>query len=310
MANLQGNGVPSTSTVGNVDDIYVDTITNLKYKLIRIENREYYKQLEQDYIWELLPPWEQNGSNGSDGKDGGYYTPSVDASGNLTWTPSDPSMPSVSSSNIKGPKGDTGDTGPQGPAGQNGADGEDGAPGADGQDGTQGPQGIQGPAGANGTNGEDGGYYTPSVDTSGNLTWIASKASMATPPASVNIKGPQGDPGDAADAVMVVTLTGTTSSHSSTEIYNALKAGKMVYGIVTLQSGDLGDTTDNYTGEGVCYPSYPFSANKVTFFTIGEVEANIGGKLGYLILYVSGTTVSVHDEGTIWNLEPEEPVTT
>lgn len=249
MANLQGNGVPSTSTVGNVDDIYVDTITNLKYKPIRIENREYYKQLEQDYIWELLPPWEQNSSNGSDGKDGGYYTPSVDASGNLTWTPSDPSMPPVSSSNIKGPKGDTGNTGPQGPAGQNGVDGEDGA------------------------------------------------------------QGPKGDPGDAADAVMVVTLTGTTSSHSSTEIYNALKAGKMVYGVATLQSGDLGETSDNYTGERVCYPSYPFSSDKVTFFTIGEVEANIGGKLGYLILYVSGTTVSVHDEGTIRNLEPDAPET-
>lgn len=299
MANLQGNGVPSTSTVGNVDDIYVDTITNLKYKPIRIENREYYKQLEQDYIWELLPPWEQNGSNGSDGKDGGYYTPSVDASGNLTWTPSDPSMPSVSSSNIKGPKGDTGDTGPQGLAGQNGADGEDGTPGA---------QGIQGPAGTNGTDGEDGGYYTPSVDTSGNLTWTGSKEGMTAVP-SVNIKGPQGAPGSAADAVMVVTLTGTTSSHSSTEIYNALKAGKMVYGIATLQSGDLGETSDNYTGERVCYPSYPFSSDKVTFFTIGEVEANIGGKLGYLILYVSGTTVSVHDEGTIRNLEPDAPET-
>lgn len=299
MANLQGNGVPSTSTVGNVDDIYVDTITNLKYKLIRIENREYYKQLEQDYIWELLPPWEQNGSNGSDGKDGGYYTPSVDASGNLTWTPSDPSMPSVSSSNIKGPKGDTGDTGPQGPAGQNGADGEDGTPGA---------QGIQGPAGTNGTDGEDGGYYTPSVDTSGNLTWTGSKEGMTAVP-SVNIKGPQGAPGSAADAVMVVTLTGTTSTHSSIEIYNALKAGKMVYGIATLQSGDLGETSDNYTGERVCYPSYPFSADTVTFFTIGEVEANTGGRLGYLILYVSGTTVSVHDEGTIWNLEPDEPET-
>lgn len=103
--------MPTTMTVGAVDDIYVDTLTNLKYKLIRIENREYYKRIEQDYIWELLPPWEQNGSNGSDGKDGGYYTPAVDTSGNLSWTPSDPSMPPVSGVNIKGPQGDPGQDG-------------------------------------------------------------------------------------------------------------------------------------------------------------------------------------------------------
>ena len=59
-------------------------------------------------------------SAGSDGEDGGYYQPSVSASGELTWTASKSGMPAVSSSNImgpQGPKGDTGDTGPQGPAG-------------------------------------------------------------------------------------------------------------------------------------------------------------------------------------------------
>jgi len=41
--------------------------------------------------------------------------------------------------------------------------------------------------------GEDGGYYTPSVNTSGVLSWTASKADMPSI-ASANIKGPQGDP--------------------------------------------------------------------------------------------------------------------
>ena len=67
------------------------------------------------------------GDTGPAGADGGYYSPVVDSSGNLNWTPSKSGMPSVAGTNIRGP---------QGPSG---ADGE------------QGPQGDQGPAGANAT---------------------------------------------------------------------------------------------------------------------------------------------------------------
>lgn len=56
----------------------------------------------------------------SGGKDGGYYAPSVDSGGNLTWTASKAGMPQVSGANIKGPKGDTGQ---QGPAGADGGKG-------------------------------------------------------------------------------------------------------------------------------------------------------------------------------------------
>ena len=52
-----------------------------------------------------------------------------------------------------------------------------------------------GGGGGSGTDGEDGGYYIPSVDTSGNLNWTASKAGMGSVP-SVNIKGSQGPKGD------------------------------------------------------------------------------------------------------------------
>lgn len=145
---IQGNGVPSTSTVGNVDDIYVDLLTDLKYKCVCITTRELYKGVEQEYTWELLPPWEQidpssgppgpqgdpgpqgpqgdpgpAGVNGGDGEDGGYYTPAVDASGNLSWAGSKEGMTTVPSVNIRGPqgeqgpKGDTGDTGPAGTPG-------------------------------------------------------------------------------------------------------------------------------------------------------------------------------------------------
>lgn len=66
------------------------------------------------------------GGSGEAGQDGGYYSPSVDDDGNLTWTPSKADMPPVEGANIKGPEG------PQGPAG------------ADGKDGAQGPQGATG----------------------------------------------------------------------------------------------------------------------------------------------------------------------
>lgn len=58
--------------------------------------------------------------DGHSGADGGYYQPSVDSAGNLSWTASKSGMPAVGSTNImgpQGPKGDTGDTGPQGPQG-------------------------------------------------------------------------------------------------------------------------------------------------------------------------------------------------
>lgn len=63
------------------------------------------------------------GGTGEAGEDGGYYMPSVDSAGNLTWTASKAGMPSVSGANIKGPTGATGATGATGPAGKDGANG-------------------------------------------------------------------------------------------------------------------------------------------------------------------------------------------
>lgn len=114
----------------------------------------------------------EKGDPGDTGPQGPYFTPSVDTTGNLSWT-NNGSLDNPQPVNIKGPKGDPGDTGPQG------------APGADGADGAQGPQGPQGP------------YFTPAVDASGNLSWT-NNGSLANP-ATVNIKGPQGDKGDTGD---------------------------------------------------------------------------------------------------------------
>src|SRR5699024_7081304 len=71
----------------------------------------------------------QDGAQGPKGDNGGHYTPSVDTSGNLTWTASESGMPGVSGANIKGPQGGQGDTGPQAPTGDTGPQGETGPAG-------------------------------------------------------------------------------------------------------------------------------------------------------------------------------------
>lgn len=51
--------------------------------------------------------------------------------------------------------------------------------------------------------GDDGGYYIPSVDDEGNLSWTPTEENMETP-LEVNIRGPQGEPGvDGNDNVYV-----------------------------------------------------------------------------------------------------------
>ena len=114
------------------------------------------------------------GEPGTDGENGGYYIPSLDDSGNLSFTGSKAGMPDVQAKNIRGPqgpKGETGEEGPQGPAGQDGAPGETGPQGPAGQDGAQGPKGdpftyddftpeqleaLRGPQGIQGPPGQDG----------------------------------------------------------------------------------------------------------------------------------------------------------
>ena len=87
---------------------------------------------------------ECDGAPGVDGTDGGYYAPSVDDDGNLTWTASADNMPAVTGANIKGPRGDTGPQGPQGDKGDTGATGAQGPTGADGSPGADGYTPVRG----------------------------------------------------------------------------------------------------------------------------------------------------------------------
>jgi len=86
------------------------------------------------------------------------WKPTVDSSGNLSWTLTDNTDPPASV-NIKGQTGPQGEQGPQGPAGADGAQGPQGAPGVEGPQGIQGeqgPVGPQGPQGEQGPAGQDG----------------------------------------------------------------------------------------------------------------------------------------------------------
>ena len=104
-----------------------------------------------------------NGSNGSNGKDGATFTPSVDSSGNLSWS-NNGGLSNPATVNIKGPKG------------------SDGSNGSNGKDGSDGKNGVT---------------FTPAVDASGNLSW-SNDGGLTNPP-TVNIKGPQGDQGPASE---------------------------------------------------------------------------------------------------------------
>ena len=82
------------------------------------------------------PVWVNPKGGASDpgitGKDGTTFTPSVSASGDLSWT-NDGGKANPETVNIRGPQGETGPQGPTGPAGPDGTpgkDGKDGSPGA------------------------------------------------------------------------------------------------------------------------------------------------------------------------------------
>lgn len=104
----------------------------------------------------------QDGAKGEPGESGATFTPSVNASGDLSWS-NDGGLPNPATVNIKGPKGDTGE---------------------------QGPQGIPG---ENGNPGENGSTFTPSINANGDLSW--SNDGGLPNPETVNIKGPQGPQG-------------------------------------------------------------------------------------------------------------------
>lgn len=166
-----------------------------------------------------VPQWLDGGQlQGAPGADGGYYTPSVDGAGNLTWAASRSGMPGVAGANIRGAKGDTGDAGAPGSPGADGGyytpsiDGDGNLTWTASKGGMEPAAGanIKGDPGSDGAPGADGGYYTPSVDASGNLTWTASRSGMPGVTAS-NIRGPKGDDGQDGATGASATINGVNA---------------------------------------------------------------------------------------------------
>lgn len=180
------------------------------------------------------------GQPGTDGEDGGYYTPSVDTAGNLSWTPSKVGMPSVPEANIRGPAGppgEKGDPGKQGPQGVPGPAGEDGEPG---------------PAGATGAtpNLQIGAVTT--LDAGNNATASITGTTenpllnLGIPKGADGAQGPQGDPGpagqDGAAATIQVGQVTTLPAGQQATVTNVgtANAARFDFGIPKGEPGEDG----------------------------------------------------------------------
>ncbi len=154
------------------------------------------------------------GADGTPGQDGATFTPSVSAAGVLSWT-NDGGKQNPASVSIRGPAG---------------------APGQDG---------ASGPAGADGTPGQDGTTFTPCVSAAGILSWTNDGGKQN--PASVNIKGPAGEPPE--PFYVTCTLSGQNTYDEGAahdrmyaEILAAWQAGRPCYARLKLDGGTEDDT--------------------------------------------------------------------
>ena len=128
-------------------------------------------------------PKGDTGATGAAGNDG--ITPTIGANGNWYIGTEDTGKPSRGEKGDPGAKGDKGDPGVKGDKGDTGATGPQGPKGEPGATGAQGPKGDTGATGA---------VFTPSVDTSGNISWTNNGG--LENPETRNIRGPQGATGD------------------------------------------------------------------------------------------------------------------
>lgn len=218
-----------------------------------------------------------DGAPGKDGADGGYYAPSVDDDGNLTWTASADNMPAVTGANIKGPRGDTGPQGPQGDKGDTGATGAQGPAGADGQPGTSGKSAYQ--------YAQDGGYTGTEAEFAAKLaaekfanpnaltftgavtgSYDGSKALTVEIPSG---GGNSGGSGKAKSQILInQEITELTASlsvtlehdfHNLTAIINCGSSG------VALTAGSDGTAVASKIGLIIDSTSFSFNARKVAF---------------------------------------------
>lgn len=151
------------------------------------------------------------GTQGVKGDTGYYFTPAVDALGNLSWN-NNGELNNPATVNIKGPKGDGGTIEITSVVIDNGSS-ETAPPSVEVISGTTDPQyakyslsfhnlvGKRGPQGARGY------YFLPSLASNGDLSWSNNSGGELANPTTINIRGPQGEVGNPLNIIATEIIT-------------------------------------------------------------------------------------------------------
>ena len=145
-----------------------------------------------------------------------------------------------------------------------------------------------------GSIGGSGGYYTPSVDDEGNLTWAASKTDMPAVDGA-NIKGPQGKSAyqyaqeggytktesDFSAKLAEEQLTGTTNDLTPTQVYEAVSAGIPVkvqytdstYGLLSFTAFNVSESLNAIVSQIIAYANGVYMLCEL----FGDKSSNVWG---------------------------------
>ena len=153
------------------------------------------------------------GTQGVKGDTGYYFTPAVDALGNLSWN-NNGELNNPETVNIKGPKGDGGTVEITNVLIDNGSS-ETATPSAEVISGTTDPQhakyslSFHNLVGKRGVQGPRGYYFLPSVAANGDLSWSNNSGGELANPTTINIRGPQGEVGNPLNIIATEIITAT-----------------------------------------------------------------------------------------------------
>lgn len=151
------------------------------------------------------------GTQGIKGDIGYYFTPAVDALGNLSWN-NNGELNNPATVNIKGPKGDGGTVEITNVVIDNGSS-ETADPSVEVISSTTDPQhakyslSFHNLVGKRGIQGPRGYYFLPSVAANGDLSWSNNSGGELANPTTVNIRGPQGEVGNPLNIIATEIIT-------------------------------------------------------------------------------------------------------
>ena len=200
--NLKGNPGTISTVTATVDDTSVDTgdpecVVELGGTP---ENRNF------NLVFSHLV-----GTQGVKGDTGYYFTPTVDALGNLSWN-NNGELNNPVTVNIRGPKGDGGTVEITNVVIDNGSS-ETADPSVEVISSTTDPQhakyslSFHNLVGKRGVQGPRGYYFLPSVAANGDLSWSNNSGGELANPTTVNIRGPQGEVGNPLNIIATEIIT-------------------------------------------------------------------------------------------------------